>query len=96
MSGYGGPFECPSGLHGNVWCTCPAPLKLRPRQPFEGVDPASVKVRPGHCHECSEAFKADEPLVTVFMPPRFNGGHRIMHVNCTQRVLARVEFKKWH
>lgn len=76
---YGGPFECPSGLHGNVWCTCPAPI---PREPLAR--------RMGTCHGCGKPFNALEMMVTVFEAPRFKGVNLILHKPCALEYLNKA------
>lgn len=76
MSGYGGPFECPSGLHGNVWCTCPAPRAPQAR---------SV----GTCHGCAGPFLLSDAMVTIFEPPRFKGRSLILHKPCAVEYLTK-------
>lgn len=80
-------------LHGDVWCTCPPQYLTRKRQPFEGIDTANVPRRMGTCHECTDPFTKDEAMVTIFDAPRFNGGFKILHVDCAQRVLRRAPYK---
>jgi hypothetical protein len=73
----GGPFECPSGLHGNVWCTCPAPK------------PTKAMRFPGTCHGCWKPFDPLERMVTIFEPPRFQGSNLILHEKCAVKYLKK-------